>query len=64
MKKHLYDTHYFLYEIECIYNDYNEVEELDVLDEQMVEKYIYKLEEIIKNLDSNININKIKNEIN
>ncbi len=64
MKKNLYDTHYFLYEIECIHNDYNEVEEFDVLDEQMVEKYIYKLEEIIKNLDSNININKIKNEIN
>ncbi len=49
MKKHLYNTHYFLYEIESDYNEYtDEFEEYEVLNENIVEKYIYILEEIVK----------------
>ncbi len=54
MKKHLYNTHYFLYEIECNYNEYGEVEEVETLNESMVEKYIHILEEIVEQTGYNI----------
>ncbi len=54
MKNKLYNTHYFLYETTSDYSDYYgddgylDCNEIDELNENMVEKYIYILEDIVK----------------